>query len=540
MKKILLLTLITITSYAQTIIINEDFEEASTPSNWFQNNIGGAEQLWTFGSNIVPGSVENFTTNAAIFNDEIAGNGPSSRVWLYHNDVDVSNYDQITLRYDYAFNGHGSGETLIVGVFNNTTNTWIHVKTHEDDTDPTTDFIDISAVINIYPEINPEQLYIGFLYDDNNHWSFGAGIDNVVLTGYNNHIENDFIFRHTTNTENIDDNITIINHPDLNGNPAAKIIASHNFNPSGTEGVSNNNEDGVYYNYNIDRWVIYIEDGSVNMSENIGASFNIYVGGNDSNVITHITTSETTTLSPTATFINNPLINGDSDAVLVIDNYLNPFHVFNNDNYGLVYDDDGLNWHIYNEGANIIPTHAAFNIIIEPSNNNTMAFKHLTNASNIENDFTIIDHPLLNEKPNAVFVFSHNWGELGSGFLLDSVLTAYYNGSNWTIRTEDFSPMPENAIFNIVVSTLEVASVNSNKLIDFNIYPNPVTNVFYINSTEILTNISILNLLGQEIKSFKPNSTNYNVDLTDLKTGVYFVKVITNNNKQSSKKFIKK
>ena len=533
---LLIMLLITVISHSQTILLEEDFNGATVPEGWqHAYSTGNGSQYWTFGSGVVPGSVDDFTTNAAIFDDNAAGNtGNNDNVWLYTPAINGSDYGQITLHYDYALNViDGNGETLTVAIWDNSATSWIPLKVYNTDTDPTADFIDITEAINAYPGINPTAIYIGFGYNDNTSWGYGAGIDNVLITG-SVQPENDLIFVHTATTDNIASGyMTRIDHPELNNNPDAKIVVSHNYNPGGGSGVYNNNIDSVWYSGG--SWYIYNEDTTINMEE--GASFNVYIRGNDSNVITHIASPENVGSTDFYTVIDNPLINGNPDATLVMYNYWSPYSVYNNNNYGFYY--NGTNWIIYGE-ATTIPTNAAFNVIVSPSDDNVVSFKHQSTAANTSNNYTIMDHPLLNGKPNAVFVFSHNWGSVGdsSNVVIDKVFGAWYTGSNWAIYTEDISDMPDNALFNIVVQTSEVASINTNELVSFNIYPNPVTDMLNVDSKETLTNISIFNLLGQEIKSFKPNTTNYIVDLTDLETGVYFVKV-TANNKQSSKKIIK-
>ena len=78
------------------------------------------------------------------------------------------------------------------------------------------------------------------------------------------------------------------------------------------------------------------------------------------------------------------------------------------------------------------------------------------------------------------------------------------------------------------------------EVIDITLYPNPVENRLYVgtsNTANLNASYSIINHLGQEVKQGKLNTEG--IDVSDLRTGMYFIKV-TANQKTISKKFIKK
>jgi len=55
------------------------------------------------------------------------------------------------------------------------------------------------------------------------------------------------------------------------------------------------------------------------------------------------------------------------------------------------------------------------------------------------------------------------------------------------------------------------------------VYPNPVINKLYIDGTSKVFEIDITNLQGQVVKS-ESNLTDF-IDLTELKSGIYIVKI---------------
>ncbi len=70
----------------------------------------------------------------------------------------------------------------------------------------------------------------------------------------------------------------------------------------------------------------------------------------------------------------------------------------------------------------------------------------------------------------------------------------------------------------------------------FNLYPNPATTKLTINYHENITTILIANLLGQTIYSHEYNSSQVQIDIADLPTGIYLIKI----NGAEVRKFVKR
>jgi hypothetical protein len=75
--------------------------------------------------------------------------------------------------------------------------------------------------------------------------------------------------------------------------------------------------------------------------------------------------------------------------------------------------------------------------------------------------------------------------------------------------------------------------------LNFNYYPNPTSSILNIESSEIITETKVFNLLGQIIKSQKSSSTEVQIDLSDLPEAAYLVKIVANE-KEKTIKVIKK
>tara|TARA_B100000795_G_scaffold194102_1_gene148350 strand:- start:4829 stop:5689 length:861 start_codon:yes stop_codon:yes gene_type:complete len=70
-------------------------------------------------------------------------------------------------------------------------------------------------------------------------------------------------------------------------------------------------------------------------------------------------------------------------------------------------------------------------------------------------------------------------------------------------------------------------------------YPNPVTSTWNIQAQESITNVSVFNVLGQQVLNVIPASLNYVADMTALNPGVYLASIATTSGSKTVK-FIKK
>ena len=72
----------------------------------------------------------------------------------------------------------------------------------------------------------------------------------------------------------------------------------------------------------------------------------------------------------------------------------------------------------------------------------------------------------------------------------------------------------------------------------FALYPNPVDDLLYINSEELIKSISLKNMLGQTLYELKVASFDSSIDVSNLNKGTYFLNLKTEY-KNSVKKIIK-
>ena len=82
-------------------------------------------------------------------------------------------------------------------------------------------------------------------------------------------------------------------------------------------------------------------------------------------------------------------------------------------------------------------------------------------------------------------------------------------------------------------------SIQNNFLKEFKIYPNPTTDKVYVKSKEALTQVTVFSVLGKKIIEKQTNKSEITLNFKNLKTGVYVLKVASNN-KTITRKIIKR
>lgn len=82
--------------------------------------------------------------------------------------------------------------------------------------------------------------------------------------------------------------------------------------------------------------------------------------------------------------------------------------------------------------------------------------------------------------------------------------------------------------FNIVVNaTLSSVDIEDNTALNY--YPNPVENSLTLNAHSSIKAINVYNMLGQKVLGFSPNDLESVIDMSNLQSGTYFVKVNIDN-----------
>ncbi len=116
-----------------------------------------------------------------------------------------------------------------------------------------------------------------------------------------------------------------------------------------------------------------------------------------------------------------------------------------------------------------------------------------------------------------------------------ATLTGLSTATTYYIRAYSITTATRGT-FDLSVSPTLATSSFDNK--SFSYYPNPVKNTLSLSYSQEITNVEILNLLGQRVCNFKVNSNQPQVDMSTLTNGAYMVKV-TSNDQVKTLKIIK-
>lgn len=200
----------------------------------------------------------------------------------------------------------------------------------------------------------------------------------------------------------------------------------------------------------------------------------------------------------------------------------------------------------YNSGVNAVLTHSAFPVF------NSCPSAETTNESNdFDTDDIIYFNIYLREqqpgtsvnlkiiKPDDTILY--DW---------DFALTDYYPGSYWQWYYSGAFDMDgtwkwqatyfgETVTHDFNVGTL---GIDEEDLESVSIYPNPFSDLVYINSRVDITKATVVDIMGKSVIEFKSKALESlkQLNLADLSKGVYFVRLESNQAKSKSFKLVKK
>ncbi|EPR72674.1 hypothetical protein ADIWIN_2287 [Winogradskyella psychrotolerans RS-3] len=120
-----------------------------------------------------------------------------------------------------------------------------------------------------------------------------------------------------------------------------------------------------------------------------------------------------------------------------------------------------------------------------------------------------------------------NSGDLITGL---AVSTTYY----WSIDVVNcFGATTTTTVWSFTTDDT-LLSIDENALTTFSVYPNPTANILNIKSSQEIDNVTVFNLLGQNVASFSKNEiTNSSIDMSELSNGLYLVKITSGDKTQT-------
>jgi sortase A len=158
------------------------------------------------------------------------------------------------------------------------------------------------------------------------------------------------------------------------------------------------------------------------------------------------------------TYLDDPAINGDADAVvLVAPTAARGGGTEYDHNVGVWFEPEARKWAIFNQDRAAVPEGATFQVVIpaEPER-----FVHRSTPENGSENGTYLDNPLVNGKPDVAPSVTQNWNPGGGeGVYNDHAVDVRYDEGReaWEVHNEDGSALPEGASFNVAVPKVALA-----------------------------------------------------------------------------------
>jgi len=173
-------------------------------------------------------------------------------------------------------------------------------------------------------------------------------------------VEGAFVHRATGGNSRGD--YTYLSNPSIDGDPNAVILATPALNRGSAGDGPYDHNVGVWYEFeDKKKWAIFNQDLAAVPA---GAAFEVVVPPASERFVHRAGLLNTV---GNATYLDNPLTNGEPDAALSITQNWNPGGgggVDNDHPVGVLYDEDAGQWLVYNNDDARMPDGAAFNIAV--------------------------------------------------------------------------------------------------------------------------------------------------------------------------------
>ncbi|MBP8041516.1 MAG: T9SS type A sorting domain-containing protein [Bacteroidales bacterium] len=89
------------------------------------------------------------------------------------------------------------------------------------------------------------------------------------------------------------------------------------------------------------------------------------------------------------------------------------------------------------------------------------------------------------------------------------------------------------------INSEQTSSISETEELSFTVYPNPVSATLNINDIEGISQINIVNILGETVATYSVSGNTANLNVSNLQSGIYFVTLLKQNVISGKAKFIK-
>ena len=239
---------------------------------------------------------------------------------------------------------------------------------------------------------------------------------------------------------------SVLDDPSVNGQASRRPQSSANWNPDGSLGLYWNHPVSAGYSDISAEWSLRDEDLTLFGDD---VRFDLFAPADGSGNLAHVATAAN--VSGFTTRIAAAGLDDEPDRILLATRN-------SRDPDGTVYDDVhpfGVfyfafggpgSWFVSHLDATDMGVGGGYNVYWqEPSAN---AYRHVATAGNSTDNFTLLDHPLLNGRECAR---PHVTQSAGQGVYNAHQIGVWYTGSRWSVFNQDGAAMPVDAEFDVVV-----------------------------------------------------------------------------------------
>lgn len=243
--------------------------------------------------------------------------------------------------------------------------------------------------------------------------------------------------------------ISTINNPMIDGvSTLDSLHVTSNWNPNNTSGIYNNDNEGIFYSGGF--WRIFNE-GITSMAN--GASFNVSKFASTANTFGHLVASSGSNIST----INHVGLDGNSQKILQVSQHW--MGDYNPHPFGILYLSG--NWVVTNLDLNNLPINTNFNVYYQDKSKS--AYKHTATIANSQNNYTLLDNPLINGISCAQIQVTQS---AEKGVFNSSPIGVFYilGSQKWAVFNQNTTNIAVNSTFHVLINPAQIEACNGNGL----------------------------------------------------------------------------
>ncbi|MBQ6276855.1 MAG: leucine-rich repeat domain-containing protein, partial [Bacteroidales bacterium] len=147
---------------------------------------------------------------------------------------------------------------------------------------------------------------------------------------------------------------------------------------------------------------------------------------------------------------------------------------------------------------------------------------------------------VMSANPNRGTVTGGGTYPEGTVITIEAIANEGFEFASWSDEnTDNPRQITVTADATYIASFIPATGIEENASLEIALFPNPATDILNITSSETISEIEIVNVMGQVVRRIEVNSDNAVCDVEDLTSGVYMVRIRTASATLSQRKFIK-